>query len=131
LNLYQNKNQYAKQLVGKAKKKMSSISYRSENLKKRWVAYFDLLGTTSLIATGNYSRVFSIYAKAIEQAKISSSNFSECSIQHICFSDSFLIFNSAGNDNDFALIDSVARWFAYFLITDRIPLRGAISFGTF
>lgn len=93
------------------------------------MGYFDLLGTKNLIKSKSIINVFSIYAKAIEEASKTLKRMPK--INSTWFSDTFLIFSSDGEGANFAEIDYVSRWFVYFLINSSIPVRGAISFGEF
>jgi hypothetical protein len=94
----------------------------------RWVAYFDLLGTRELIRRGRYQTVFHAYQKAIEQ--LQRRNAEQPQVQYAWFSDTFILMTRNDSGQALTEIESVARWFAYFLITAQIPLRGAISFGS-
>lgn len=97
--------------------------------KRRWVAYFDLLGTRQLIHSNDHVRVFGVYAKAIEQATKRSA--AQARIHQAWFSDTFLTYSESDSGSDFVAMDMVARWFVYFLILDEIPVRGAIACGDF
>jgi hypothetical protein len=105
------------------------IPFLPKQQARRWLGYFDLLGTRTKIESGGYLQVFDVYAKALEKSKQWKAN--SPSIQHVCFSDTFLIYSSTDSAQDFALIDQVARWFIYELIVAKIPVRGAISCGDF
>lgn len=97
--------------------------------QKRWIAYFDLLGTKELINTRHLIEVFTVYANAIEQ--VSQIRHSRNIIRHTWFSDTFLMFSNTNSISDFAYIDHTARIFADGLICQEIPLRGALSCGSF
>jgi len=89
----------------------------------RWIAYFDLLGTRELLASGKENDVFDAYERAIEELRKERSS----TIRHAWFSDTFLLIAPDDSAISFRDIDEVARWFAYFLLCARVPLRGAIS----
>ncbi len=97
--------------------------------RQRWLSYFDLLGTRSLIASQRYDDVFKAYAFAIEEAR------KECervnNVQRVVFSDTFIFYSDDCTPQGFLSIESVARWFTYRLLQQHIPLRGAIAFGDF
>lgn len=94
--------------------------------RSRWLGYFDLLGTRELIRSGDTFRVFSVYEKALREVRIS-----KLPIQRAWFSDTFLIYSQTDGASDFWALDSVSRWFVYFLIMADIPVRGAIASGNF
>lgn len=100
-------------------------SYDESKNNKRWVCYFDLLGIKSMIKLGS-EKLFSIYARAIEEAK-ERSNTSFFNIDVCWFSDTFIAYTKDDSVPCFTEIDSFSRWFVYFMIRKRIPLRGAIS----
>jgi len=95
----------------------------------RWLGYFDLLGTRQLINTGHYIGIFDIYARAVERAITETAKQEE--IHHAWFSDTFIIYSENDSASDFAAIDMVLRWFIYYLIMAKIPVRGAIACGDF
>jgi len=94
--------------------------------RSRWLGYFDLLGTRELIRSGDTFRVFSVYEKALREVRTS-----KLPIQRAWFSDTFLIYSQTDGASDFWAIDSISRWFVYFLIMADIPVRGAIASGDF
>jgi hypothetical protein len=93
--------------------------------RKRWVAYFDLLGVSSLIKSNRIFEVFCAYNDVQEEAKRRKSRFSE--VEHIWFSDTFIFYTQSNSIRDFVFIEEVSRWFIFYLILNRIPVRGAIS----
>lgn len=97
--------------------------------RKRWVAYFDLLGTKALIRANRIPEVFTAYAQAIEHA--TREFHQENTVRHAWFSDTFLMYSTDDSASDFVVLDFVARWFAHHLVTRKIPIRGAISSGNF
>ena len=106
------------------------ISYNPDLAKKRWVAYFDLLGIKSLFKTKNHLSIFVILASAIEESKNQINRVKSIgSAEYIWFSDTFIIYTDDDSKESFQVIDSILRWFIYFLIIkgDGIPVRGAIS----
>ena len=94
--------------------------------RSRWLGCFDLLGTRELIRSGDTFRVFSVYEKALHEVRTS-----KLPIQRAWFSDTFLIYSQTDCASDFWDLDSVSRWFVYFLIMADIPVRGAIASGNF
>jgi len=97
--------------------------------QKRWVAYFDLLGTKNLTQTRHIVEVFTVYAHAIERA--SRELHSRNVVCHTWFSDTFLMFSGNDSISDFTYLEQAARIFAVELLHRNIPLRGAISCGEF
>src|SRR5208283_1513863 len=95
----------------------------------RWLGYFDLLGTQERIEAGKYFDVFDIYARAVEA--VAKSIPGESTVCYVCFSDSFIVYSPSDSGGDFQFIDHVARWFTYNLISNYIPVRGALSCGGF
>lgn len=65
---------------------MGTVEYDPENGVARWIAYFDLLGTSVLLETGKVSAVFSAYAMAVERLKTWKERYP--SVTPVWFSDS-------------------------------------------
>lgn len=107
----------------------SIFNFDENNYSRRWLAYFDLLGTRHLIESQNIRKVFSVYDNAINEAKRRSQYHQQ--VTPIWFSDTFVFYSEDDSGEAFASIDAVSRWFVYFLIQDSIPVRGAISCGEF
>lgn len=105
------------------------VRYLPGQQKRRWLGYFDLLGTKARIETAGHFQIFDVYARAVEAAKTRTDDMP--AVRYACFSDSFLIYTESDSGADLTYIDSVARWFVYNLITSHIPVRGALSCGDF
>jgi len=108
---------------------MHQIKHNPDLFNKRWVGYFDLLGTKKLINSENHVKVFSVYCKAIEEAKNRIGNLEW--IEQTWFSDTFIFYTDDFAISSFNQLDHLSYWFLYFLIDKHIPARGAISFGEF
>jgi hypothetical protein len=94
---------------------------------KRWVAYFDLLGTRRRISTGDHYQVFDVYREAIKRLKVNGGGHDQ-----VCptwFSDTFLLISTDDSGESFVQIEQAARLFWYYMLQAHIPLRGAIAFG--
>lgn len=107
---------------------MKELHINPEYQLECWLGYFDLLGTTKLINSKSIFEVFAIYSKAIEKVE---KHARKLNIETAWFSDTFIIYTKTGEAEDFRDIDHVCRWFVYFFVTSRIPVRGAISYGSF
>jgi len=89
----------------------------------RWIAYFDLLGIRDLLATGREHAVLDAYERAIEELGAKRAP----AVRHTWFSDTFLLIAPDDSAVSFRDLDHVSRWFVYFLLRGRVPLRGAIA----
>lgn len=108
---------------------MIKIKFDDKYMAKRWLGYFDLLGSKKIIETNNHLLIFSIYEHAIDQIKKMNATIPE--IQPLWFSDTFLIFSEDMSLNGFKAVSHIASWFCYDLIMNGIPVRGSISYGEF
>jgi hypothetical protein len=99
---------------------------------KRWVSYLDLLGFTELTNAQDPFSVFLYYTKAIEEFS-SKRGFRPDMIEKTWFSDTFLLYTTDDSAYSWAIIDSITRWFIFFLIYDNVvkPIRGALSCDNF
>src|SRR5688572_2585448 len=86
--------------------------------RSRWVAYFDLLGTSQLIRSGDHFKVFSVYERAAREVTHWNSRLPQ--IKHAWFSDTFLIYSDDDAASDFVAVDVISRWFVHFLILAEI-----------
>jgi hypothetical protein len=105
------------------------LQYNPACSRSRWLGYFDLLGTRQLIRSGDPSRVFWVYERAVREVTDWNSRLPQ--IQHAWFSDTFLIYSESDAASDFVQMDMISRWFVFFLILAEIPVRGAIACGGF
>jgi hypothetical protein len=103
------------------------MGFDRESDSLRWVAYFDLLGTRELIRCKRQLDVFIAYERAIERLESLGTDHSQ--VRYTWFSDTFLLVTTDDSGGAFVEIESVARWFAYFLIDASVPFRGAIACG--
>ncbi len=108
---------------------MNELPFYPSGYRARWLACFDLLGTRRLIESAGYIEVFTVYERAIREAKHRAVNLP--AIRFAWFSDTFLLYAENDSRSAFAEVDSVSRWFVYFLIQAEIPVRGAIACGDF
>jgi hypothetical protein len=92
---------------------------------RRWITYLDLLGFTELINTKGWIYIFSYYKQAIEYC--TKEYASESTIEKAWFSDTFLLYSPDDTALSFTAIEATTRWFVYFLVSNGIPVRGAIS----
>ena len=104
----------------------SAMQYERKLDVNRWMVYFDLLGTRSLLASRDRLQVFVVCNEAIRQCQ-RSAMWTNNRLKTAWFSDTFLILAPNGSKESFKDLSRMARIFAYFLIQKRIPLQGAIS----
>lgn len=95
----------------------------------RWVAHLDLLGVCSLIQSEHWYKVFSIYARSIDDFQ--KGTFGDHLLTRMTFSDSFVVYSTDESALSYRALDSFIRHFVVRLITQDIPVRGAISCGYF
>jgi hypothetical protein len=106
-----------------------TINYNPSNISSRWLGYFDLLGTSKLIQSGKIVEVFLAYQEALE--KLKSWEKSNPNVSTAWFSDTFIIFSEDDSGLSFQAIDLISRWLMFSLLRRSIPVRGAISCGSF
>jgi hypothetical protein len=105
------------------------IEYRPSCRRSRWLGHFDLLGARRLLRSGDHFEVFSVYAKAVEEATRGATR--RGIFHQAWFSDTFLIYSDGDSWACFVALEAVVRWFAFFLIMAKIPNRGAMACGDF
>jgi len=108
---------------------MDAVEYDPANKATRWVAYFDLLGTSVRIKTGGLSPVFSAYKNAVD--KLKALQEPHPTVASVWFSDTFLLYTKDESAQSFKAIETLAHWFAFSLINNRVPVRGSLAHGEF
>jgi hypothetical protein len=95
--------------------------------KIRWVAYFDLLGVSSMVKSGNIDEVFRAYERSVRELK----NLQERAkrVMLAWFSDTFLLYTEDDSCSSFINLEYVSRWFLHYLVSAEIPVRGSIACG--
>jgi hypothetical protein len=94
--------------------------------ERRWVTYLDLLGFAELVRTEDWVNIFSKYAPIIERYT-REDLIAEPTIEQVWFSDTFLLYSPDDTILSFTAIDRRTRAFVEFLVSEGIPVRGAIS----
>lgn len=96
---------------------------------KRWFCYFDLLGFSELVLNSSLDLVIPLYQKALIHLEDTNRDAKLRGISVSWFSDTFIIYTQGGRAEDFASIEHIGRIFFQHLIQNKIPIRGALSFG--
>ena len=98
-------------------------------VRPRWVACIDLLGFTNMVCESDWATVISTYEQSLEELVDLSGMTSR--VEHAWFSDTFILYTHDDSAACFGEIEIRARSFTNGLIMKRIPLRGALSCGSF
>ena len=109
------------------KKSLQEVAINYSNMAERWVACLDIMGVKRLIKEEYWLRVFDVYAEAVNNFQRDS--FDGHLIRRITFSDSFILYTTDGSALSYRAMDSFVRYFIVSLISKKIPIRGAMSFG--
>ena len=102
-----------------------SIDYQTSCNTKRWIAYFDLLGITRLVKSGDWPAVFEALSRSVEELKRHNHYDKEVSIAW--FSDTFIVYVQDDSLKSFSAVSTISRFFSFYLLQASIPLRGAIA----
>jgi hypothetical protein len=105
------------------------IHYDANLTAKRWVGYFDLLGVKQIYKTKDHIQIFIAISSAAERCKERSDAWGN--VGYAWFSDTFIFFTNDDSAESLKAIENISRWFVYSLITNCIPVRGAISCDAF
>jgi hypothetical protein len=109
------------------RKSLQEVAINDGNMVERWVACLDIMGVKKLIKEEYWLRVFDVYAEAMNNYRRDA--FDGHLIRRITFSDSFILYAIDGSALSYRAIDSFVRHFFVSLISKKIPIRGAMSFG--
>jgi hypothetical protein len=109
------------------KKALQEVAINYNNLAERWVVCLDIMGSKRLIEKEYWMQVFDVYAEAINNFQRDA--FDRHLIRRITFSDSFILYTTDGSALSYRALDSFVRYFIVSLISKKIPIRGAMSFG--
>jgi hypothetical protein len=100
-----------------------------------WVACFDILGFRNLMSVeDDDSRAYGVrvdYEETIENLENSCREYEEGALDYCWFSDTFLMFTPDDSASAYCVIQFAAKHFIEHCIYSRIPMRGAISVGSF
>ena len=98
-----------------------------------WLAVFDILGFSNLIAVDQDDlKAFSVrvdYEETIKYLERSCNEYQLGSLQYSWFSDTFLMYTLDDSARSYTIIQSAAKHFIEKCIYSRIPIRGAITVG--
>ncbi len=99
-----------------------------------WLAVFDILGFSNLIAVNKDDlQAFSMrvdYEETIKHLESSCKAYLPGSLDYCWFSDTFLIYTSDDSARSYTIIQSASKHFIEKCIYSRIPIRGAIAVGS-
>jgi hypothetical protein len=109
------------------KKVLQEVAINYSNMAERWVVCLDIMGVKRLIGEEYWLRVFDVYADAI--SIFQKDAFDGHLIRRITFSDSFILYTTDGSASSYRALDFFVRHFIVSLISKKIPIRGAMSFG--
>jgi len=99
--------------------------------KNCWLAYFDILGFRGLVEVATkpedlvltrmrYSAALKALQKLVKNSQL---------LDFTYFSDTFIIFSNDDSKGSYGAIQQAAKEFMHKCISNRVPMRGAISFG--
>lgn len=119
-----------KTLARKTRVMESSEDFRPLRYRSRWFCYLDLLGFAALVSGKNIEQVIPLYKNALAEMERIASPKKKHGVIYSWFSDTFIIYSRGGSEQDFAYVERVGRVFFQQLILHRIPVRGALTYGT-
>jgi hypothetical protein len=100
-----------------------------------WVASLDILGFTNLVnINGDTIEIDFIqedYEKTLDHLKSRCDEYSPGSLEHLWFSDTFVMYTPDDSARSYAVIQQAAKHFIEECLYSSIPIRGAVSVGTF
>lgn len=99
-----------------------------------WIAVFDILGFRNIITLiEDNQQAFNVrvdYEETIKNLESSCNDYFHGSLAYSWFSDTFLIYTSDDSARSYTIIQSASKIFIDKCICSRIPIRGAIGFGS-
>jgi len=101
-----------------------------------WVACFDILGFKEIGSFENSDsyqvlNVINDYEETLEHLRKSCNWYSDGCVNYCWLSDTFVMFTSDDSALGYTIIEVAAKYFIGKCLYSRIPLRGAISVGSF
>ncbi|WP_152417573.1 hypothetical protein [Methylophaga lonarensis] len=97
--------------------------------RKRWFAYFDLLGFSELVRNNPISKVLQVYEMVLKSVQQEHPDDETVGISQTWFSDTFILYTRGSSEHEFAKIEMASRLFFQRLILKEIPVRGALTVG--
>jgi hypothetical protein len=101
---------------------MKVPAFVPDNLGRKWVACFDLLGTS---ANRNPISLFDTYKWCLSEASSQAEGIENVDIAW--FSDTFLFYTQDDSRSSLCAVEAVARFFFDELICADLPVRGALA----
>jgi len=108
---------------------MDESSSTKLRYRKRWFAYFDLLGFSNLVRQHRIEHLLPIYEDVLNAIEQKAEPKRGSGISYSWFSDTFIIFSQGSTEGEFAIIEQVSRLFFQKLILNNIPVRGSLTVG--
>ena len=100
-----------------------------------WLAYFDIMGFANLMSVENDDPkayfVRADYEETLSNLRKSCKEYEPGSLNYCWFSDTFLMFTEDNSPKSYCVIEFAAKSFIHHCLYSRIPIRGAISVGSF
>lgn len=101
-----------------------------------WIACFDILGFKELVSFGNNDsyqvlNAITIYDDTLEYLREKCNWYSDGCVNYCWLSDTFVMFTCDDTAHGYTIIEVAAKCFIGKCLYGRIPLRGAISVGSF
>jgi hypothetical protein len=98
-------------------------------MRRRWLAYLDILGFASLLEERGEIAATSVYEICLEEIHSHAKRYPSLSFAY--FSDTFLIYAPDDSHESLGAIEQSTRWFYNILLLKRIPFRGALACDSF
>lgn len=109
----------------------NNLDFAKIKYTERWFAHLDLMGFSNLVVNGGIDDVLEAYEKALEALEEKVAIHKGSGVSHTWFSDTFLIFSQGKSEEEFKIVEQITRLFFQQLIYNKIPVRGAITYGGF
>jgi hypothetical protein len=97
-----------------------------------WIAYFDILGFKSMIEYENESIALQVLKSKIDEVINKLEEDIDSKDERVDFqfyADTFIIYSKSEKINDYPLLVRVSKNFINNCIYEKLPVRGAISYG--
>lgn len=101
-----------------------------KNKCKRFVAFFDIMGFENYVLHNSHTAVtkrMNLLSRTINEIK----NLKQATVQTVIFSDSIMLVSQDNSKNSAREVLILASLFLAKCMRDNIPIKGAISYGTF
>lgn len=96
---------------------------------RKWLSYFDLLAWSKFCEKADLRTIFRVYRQVLRELDERAKGWPK--LARSWASDTFVFYTVDDSPDAFQTIEFVSRWFEAKMLSEELPLRGALACGDF